>query len=95
MSAARFTIRVRAGSSREAVEVDTHGNVTVRVHAPPVNGRANDSACRLLAGVLGVPHTRVHVLRGERARTKVIEVQGLTQDELDRKLARAAASTSA
>ena len=48
-----------------------------RVTAPPVDGRANDALCRLIADRAGVAPSRVSVVRGGRARDKVVRVEGL------------------
>jgi len=42
---------------------------------------------RLLAELAGVPRFRVCVICGATARTKVVEVEGVTQDELEARLA--------
>jgi uncharacterized protein YggU (UPF0235/DUF167 family) len=53
--------------------------------AAPVDGRANDAACRLLAAQLRVPNSTVRVIAGHRARTKTVDVEGLTlQEAMDR-----------
>ncbi len=58
----------------------------VRVTAPPEEGRANDAVVALLAKALGVPKSRVRILRGHTARNKVVSVEGLTPEEAARRL---------
>jgi len=58
----------------------------VRVTAPALGGRANDALCRLIAKRAGVGVRRVSILRGMRAREKVLRVEGLTSAELRRAL---------
>jgi uncharacterized protein (TIGR00251 family) len=55
--------------------------VIVRVTAPPVEGAANKAVIELLARRLGVPKSAVRIALGERAREKVIEVEGLSDAE--------------
>jgi hypothetical protein len=59
------------------------GVIVVRVAAPPLDGRANDAVCRLLAGAIGVRTTSLTILRGDRARDKVIAVDGADQATAD------------
>jgi uncharacterized protein (TIGR00251 family) len=50
----------------------------VKVHAPPVEGKANEALCEFLAETLGVPRRAVTVLRGDTSRQKVVRIDGLT-----------------
>jgi uncharacterized protein len=58
----------------------------VRVTAPPVDGKANEAVRRLLAKRLGVQVGRVAMIRGESSRDKLVEVDGIDDDELRRAL---------
>jgi uncharacterized protein len=53
------------------------GAVLIRVTAPPVDGKANDALCRLVAKAAGVAPSRVRVIRGQTARDKVLAVEGV------------------
>ena len=59
-----------------------------RISAPPVDGRANDALCRLIAKAAGVAPSRVAVVRGERSRDKVVRVEGVDADALRAALGR-------
>lgn len=49
----------------------------VKVHAPPVEGRANEALCAFLADTLGIPSRAITVLRGDSSRQKLIRISGL------------------
>lgn len=83
MSPATLRVRVQPRSRSDALVGLRDGVVVVRVTAPPLDGRANESVCRLLAGVLGVRSSSLTILRGERARDKVIAIDSLGQAEAD------------
>jgi uncharacterized protein YggU (UPF0235/DUF167 family) len=53
------------------------GAVVIRVTAPPVDGKANDALCRLIAKAAGVAPSKVSVIRGHAARDKVVRVEGV------------------
>jgi uncharacterized protein (TIGR00251 family) len=79
-------VRVRASGHRDELG-GRRGNVLlVRVTAPAVDGRANQAVRRLLAKRLGVATSRVVIVRGERSRDKVIEVEGTDQQTVDAEL---------
>jgi hypothetical protein len=69
--------------------VRTDGTLQVGVTAPPEDGRANRAAESLLAATLGVPASRVAVIRGRTSRTKLVEVEGLSDAELSRRISEA------
>lgn len=49
----------------------------VKVHAPAVEGRANEALCEFLADSLELPRRAVTVLRGDTSRQKVLRIDGL------------------
>jgi uncharacterized protein YggU (UPF0235/DUF167 family) len=86
---ARLRCRVAPGAPASGV-VGRHGAAwKLRVAAPPERGRANDAVVDLLAETLGLARPAVRVVAGTAARDKVVEVQGLTLAEAERRLDRA------
>ena len=59
----------------------------VKVHAPPVEGRANEVLCEFLADTLGLPRRAVTVLRGDTSRQKIVRIAGLTAADVRARLA--------
>jgi uncharacterized protein YggU (UPF0235/DUF167 family) len=53
------------------------GAVLIRVTAPPVDGKANDALCRLIAKAARVAPSRVAIVRGHTARDKTVAVEGV------------------
>jgi uncharacterized protein len=82
--AATLAVRVQPRAARDEIVGERAGKLVVRLTAPPVEGRANDALCRLLAKRLGVAPTRVSVVRGGRSRDKLVRVEGLSEAELRR-----------
>ena len=58
----------------------------VRVKAPPVDGAANAALIQLLAKHLGVAKRDISLISGATARNKIIEVDGVSAEELSRRL---------
>jgi uncharacterized protein YggU (UPF0235/DUF167 family) len=54
----------------------------IRVTSPPVDGKANDALCRLIAKKAGVAPSRVRVTKGHTARDKLVEVEGVESAQL-------------
>lgn len=56
------------------VDGERAGRVLVRVTAAPVDGRANEAVCRVLAAHLALPARALTVVAGHHGRDKVIQV---------------------
>jgi uncharacterized protein (TIGR00251 family) len=83
----RLRLRVTPGAARSGVVGRREEVWKVRVRAPAERGRANEALVELLAAVLEVPRGRVNVVSGRTARDKVVEIEGLTVEEAERRLA--------
>ncbi|WP_414663480.1 DUF167 domain-containing protein [Horticoccus sp. 23ND18S-11] len=60
--------------------------IKIKVHAPPVEGRANEVLCAFLADALNLPQRAVTVLRGDTSRQKTIRIHGLSLAEVTQRL---------
>ena len=87
----RLSVRLTPGAASDRIDgrdVDAEGRpvLKVRVRARPVEGEANEALIKLLAKALGVPKSAVVLLRGGQSRTKMVGVEGLSEDELNARL---------
>ncbi len=85
----RIRLRVSPGSSRTAVLGRYLDGWKVSVAAAPERGKANEEIVRLLADVLALPKRQIAIVGGRSARTKIVEVDGLTLAAVNEALARA------
>jgi uncharacterized protein (TIGR00251 family) len=85
----RFAVRVQPRSSRNAVEGLLGDALKVRLTAPPVEGAANDALVALLADELGVPRRSIRIVSGETGRNKLVEVDGVAAEAVERLASRA------
>ena len=58
----------------------------LRVKAPPEGGRANEAVISLLAEALGITKGRIDIVRGHTSRDKLVSVESLTLEEMQRRL---------
>lgn len=58
----------------------------VKIHAPALEGKANQELCEFLASTLGLHKRAVRLLQGETSRKKVIEITGLSHAQIIEKL---------
>jgi uncharacterized protein (TIGR00251 family) len=70
-----LAVRVTPRASRnEIVEFLEDGTIKVRIAAPPADNEANVVLIEFLAGVLGVPKSRLDIVAGASSRDKLIAV---------------------
>jgi hypothetical protein len=63
--------------------VGRHGDaLKVRLTAPPVDGAANEALVELLAATFGIPRRAVTIVTGASSRTKVVELDGVSEDRV-------------
>lgn len=77
-----FRVRVQPRASRDAIAGEHGGALKVRLTAPPVEGRANDSLRHLLAEHLNVPVSAVRIVAGENSRNKRVSIAGITRAQV-------------
>ncbi len=79
---ARIAVRLQPRGRRDELLGFADDVLRARVSAPPVDGRANQALCKLIAKRAGVAPSRVSVVRGEKSRDKLVLVEGVGEAEL-------------
>lgn len=72
-SGAEIAVRVTPKASRDRI-LDDDGTLRVYVTAVPENGKANQAVQKLLAKALGLPKSRLELIRGQTSRDKVFRI---------------------
>ncbi len=82
MDACEIAVRLQPRARANEIVRERDGVLVVRVTAPPLDGRANEALCRLIAKRARVGVRSVSVIRGAGARAKVVRVEGLGLEQL-------------
>ena len=77
----KLAIKAIPNAPRNAVAGWLGDALKVKVHAPSLEGRANDELCEFIADTLGLPRRAVTVTLGDKSRQKLLQIDGLTLDE--------------
>lgn len=81
----RISVKVQPGASK--VEIKKEGDfLKIKLHAKPEKGRANKELVEVLSKFLRVPKTSIKIVSGETSRTKIVEIEGLTAQDIIRRL---------
>ena len=79
-------VTVQPRASRNAV-VGLHGNaLKLLLTAPPVEGAANEACLSMLSALLGVSRARLSIIKGMKARHKLICITDMSLDTLRTRL---------
>lgn len=62
------------------------GKPKIQLKAPPVDGAANKALIAFLSDALGVPKSAITIELGASGRTKRVAVDGLSDEEISRRL---------
>jgi uncharacterized protein len=88
---ARLSVKIHPRARRSEITGRLGDAWKLSLAAPPVDGKANDECIRFFAEWSGVPRSRVRIVMGLTSRTKVVEIEGIPQEELEKMLANACA----
>ena len=83
---ARFTVKVHPRARRSAVTGRFGDAWKVDLAAPPVDGKANEECVRFFAELAGVARAHVRIVTGATGRMKVVEIEGVEQQEMERRM---------
>ena len=86
-TAAKLKIRVIPNARKTEFSGSRGDEIVLRLNAPAIEGRANEAAVEFLSRFFGVSRSAVVIIGGERSRHKIVEIVGLKNGDLERKLA--------
>jgi len=86
-----LAVRAQPGAKRTAIAglygEGAEAQLKIAVHAPPIEGRANQALVAFLAEFFDLPKNAVELKSGELARSKVFLLRGVTSAQAQAKLA--------
>lgn len=86
MASCRLEIKAVPNAPKSEVVGWLGEALKVKVHAPPVEGKANEELCSFLAETLGLPKRAVQLDRGASSRKKIVMIEGLAHGEVVQRL---------
>ncbi|OPZ60014.1 MAG: hypothetical protein BWY87_00704 [Deltaproteobacteria bacterium ADurb.Bin510] len=81
-----LTCRVTPNARKNSIEGLRQERLSVRLHAPAVEGKANQALVAYLAELLGISKTRLEILRGDKSREKTVAISGLDLAAVEQRL---------
>jgi uncharacterized protein len=87
-----FWLRVKPRAARDRLTLDASGELRLELHAPAMEGQANEACVHFFARALRVPQACVVILSGQKARRKLLRVTGRPAEESIEQIKKAVAS---
>lgn len=72
---ASISLKIQPGAKKSEIAEINDDFVKIRIHAPPVDGKANTELIRFLSGLLDVSKSSIRIVRGEFGREKTVLVR--------------------
>jgi uncharacterized protein len=82
----KLSVKVIPKSSRNGIVGWMGAALKICVTAPPERGKANGAVEEVIAVALGLPRKRVRLISGFKSTRKVVEIDGIEEAELHRRL---------
>jgi len=81
-----ITVQVVPRAAKDAVQ-GLHGDaLKIRLHAPPVDGKANEALISFLSEKFNIPKSNIALKSGLNQRRKIIAVNGISLAEIEKRL---------
>ena len=83
---AALRVHVVPNAKIDQVVGEHGGAIKIKLRAPAVESKANSALIGFLAERLNVPARTIVLLRGKKSRDKLVRIDGLTEDDVRRRL---------
>ncbi len=80
-----LNITVIPNSSKEGIFIQ-NGQIKVKVHAPPIEGKANESIEKLFSKTLKIPKSYIKIIKGINSKHKVLQIENITKEEFEKRI---------
>ena len=91
----RLSVRVTPNAKANQIIAISQGTVRIKVRAVAKDGKANAELIYFLTELLDCHRSQVEIIKGEKTRTKLLEIRDSDPEEISRKLKKALANGGA
>lgn len=82
----RLKVHIQPQATKSEVVGPHNGALKIRIQAPPVDGKANQTLIEFLAKKLGIPKRQIHLIHGDTSRQKTLLIEGLELEAVQKAL---------
>jgi uncharacterized protein (TIGR00251 family) len=81
-----FAVKLHPRAKKNGITGEVGDALKLSLTAPPVDGKANAACIEFFAKLLKVPRSSVTIAAGHTSRNKVIQVSGLSVEEIRKRI---------
>jgi uncharacterized protein (TIGR00251 family) len=86
-SGCTLRVKVTPGAKKnEVIGFLPDGTIRVKIIAPPVEGKANMLLVKWIAEIAGIKPSKIEIIHGEKSRTKVLRIEGLSSVDVIKRI---------
>ena len=85
-SRAVVTLRIVPNARRTEIAGEYGAAIKIKVHAPALEGKANEALRCFLADRLELPEGQIEIVAGHKSRDKTVAITGLSLEEVQGRL---------
>ena len=75
----KILLKVKTRQTKDDITPDPSepGTFLVKTKSPPVDDKANLAVISLCSAYFSVPQTRIHIVKGRKSKSKIIEISSI------------------
>ena len=75
-----LSVHIQPNASKNEVSGMINEMVKIKITAPPVDNKANNECLEFLSNILHIPKSKLQIHKGQKTRSKIIQITGMSQD---------------
>jgi len=75
-----LAVHIQPNASKNEVLGMVNEMVKIKITAPPIDNKANKECLKFLSKILHIPKSKLHILKGQKTRSKIIQISGINRD---------------
>lgn len=80
----QVTLYVQPNASKSEVIGPFNNALKIKIHAPPVDGKANEEIIYFFSKLLKIPKKNIDLLKGDFGRNKVLQILGISKENFEK-----------
>ncbi len=81
-SSVLIKIKAKPNAKAQSVQIIHNQYVKVQVKSPPDKNKANEEIVKIISKLLNISRSSVSIKRGLTSRDKLLEIKGISMDEI-------------